>query len=130
MVELLGSIMKTKPKQPTKRSELLNTKLESTYPRSMVKSICIILIMLGHCSFIVYLLAKGAENYKKTGISPEHLGWFLYVSFFIVAFVIGSCLGYMFISSSINDMLNIIKKVNRKKKTRDTQTADNETRRV
>ena len=108
--------MKTESNHPIKRLELLNTKLESPSPRSMVKSICIIFIMAGYCSFIIYLLAKCAENYKTTGISPEHLGWFVYVSFFIVAFCTASGLGYMFISSSVDDMLNFIKKINRKKK--------------
>jgi hypothetical protein len=111
--------MKTESNQPIKCLELLNTKLESQSPHSMVKSICIIFIMVGYCSFIVYLLAKCAENHKTTGISPEHLGWFVYISFFIVAFCTASVLGYMFISSIFDDMLdfiNFIKKINREKK--------------
>lgn len=107
--------MKTKTNQSIKRLELLNTKLKSSSPHSMVKSICIIFIMAGYCLFIVYLLAKSAENYKTTGISPKHLGWFVYVSFFIVAFFTAGGLGYMFISSSIDDILSCIKKINRKK---------------
>ena len=83
--------------------------MKSPYQASMGKSIIKIITMLTCSCIIVYALGFCAKNHKITGIAPEHLGWFLYVSFFIVIFVVAASLAYVVISNIIDNIFHYLK---------------------
>lgn len=80
-----------------------NSPLKTKHPPSVPKSLVKAGLLLVYGVAVVKGLAVLAEVKAAEGLSPEYLGWFKFIGFNILAFLVAGFVGVLLISDVVNE---------------------------